>query len=29
MEKVVRLVFLCSWAAAHSSPPPQLNERNY
>ncbi len=25
MEKVVRLVFLCSWAAAHSSPPPQLN----
>ncbi len=27
MEKVVRLVFLCSWAAAHSSPPPQLNER--
>ena len=29
MEKVVRLVFLCSWAAAHSSPPPQLNERNH
>ena len=27
MEKIVRLVFLCSWAAAHSSPPPQLNER--
>jgi len=25
MEKVVRLVFLSSWAAAHSSPPPQLN----
>jgi hypothetical protein len=25
MEKVVRLVFLCSWAAAQSSPPPQLN----
>jgi len=27
MEKVVRLVFLCSWATAHSSPPPQLNDR--
>ena len=27
MEKVVRLVFLCSWAAANSSSPPELNER--
>ena len=29
MEKVVRLVFLSSWAAAYSSPPPQLNKRNH